>query len=119
MTRKTDMIVTRERHALEIDNNVMYAFGGENDDNPLNKCEKYYVKSDSWLEFENLPAYRYLLSSTKHQNSVYIVNGDDNSMFVYDLATFHFSTRTLPFQETIFRTWKIISSDSTNLISIF
>ena len=37
MTRKTDMNVSRTDHALEVDNNVVYAFGGESDYEPTDK----------------------------------------------------------------------------------
>ena len=81
MNRKTDMIVPRESHTFEIENNIVYVFGGYTENTETASCEKYDVKYDSWHQIENLPAAQFTLSSTKHKNSIYIVNEEDNCMF--------------------------------------
>ena len=75
------MIVPRSHHALEIDNDKVFAFGGKSNYDHLDRCEKYDIESDSWLEIENLPEVKCDINSTKHKNRIYIVNGDDNCMF--------------------------------------
>ena len=79
------MILSRYRHVLEIDHDTLYVFGGFFSSTSTDRCEKYSVKSDSWLSIANLPAIKPSLTSTKDKNYIYIANMDDNEIYRFDL----------------------------------
>ena len=85
LERKKDMILHRFRHVLEIDRDTVYVFGGESNGFDIDRCEKYDLKSDSWLEIASLPAAKFAITSTKDKNYIYISGIHDNEIYRFEL----------------------------------
>ena len=79
------MILPRIRHVIEIDHYAVYVFGGESNDDEIDRCEKYDLKSNSWLEIASLPAAKSSMTSTKDKKYIYISDIFQNEIYRFDL----------------------------------